>query len=218
VGAKDFHPPQGPTGFGDVQSRFCYVIVFRAKSTFEISKVAGESTIVSVVEPATWKWSANGTEGHPEPHVFFATQIAHSYLLISDNLADLHAMDAKLSARDTPAVTAIHDWYSISRHELWGYRRYRHTEESKEAAGTSQVTPEAQGLAFFVDPKKKIGVLRLFSPTANTAHKMNETRLLSPFKVAGSGVWETVIPLTGDQKSSDQILVVMSWFGFGVSI
>jgi len=47
---------------------------------------------------------------------------------------------------------------------------------------------------------------------------MNETRLLPPFKVADSGVWETVIQLTGNQKSSDQIFVVMSWFGFGVSV
>jgi len=37
---------------------------------------------------------------------------------------------------------------------------------------------------------------------------MNGTNLLSPFKATGSGAWETTIPLTGDQKSSDQMFVV----------
>jgi hypothetical protein len=218
VGAKDFHPPQGPTGFGDVQSQFCYVLILRPGTTFEISKVAGGASSVSSVEASTWKWSAKGTEGHPEPHIFFATQVGHLYLLISNRLDEAQAISAKLGSDTAPSLSGFRDWESISRHEVWGYRRYRHTEESKEAAGTSQLTPDTQALAFFADPKQKTGVLRLFSPTGGTAQKMNETRLLPPFKVADSGVWETVIPLTGNQKSSDQIFVVMSWFGFGVSV
>jgi len=218
VGAKDFHPPQGPTGFGDVQSQFCYVLILRPGTTFEISKVVGGATSVSAVEASTWKWSAKGTEGHPKPHIFFATQVGRSYLLISNSLDEAHAIFAKLGSDTAPNLSGFRDWESMSRHEVWGYRRYRHTEESKEAAGTSQVTPDTQALAFFADPKQKTGVLRLFSPTGGTAQKMNETRLLPPFKVADGGVWETVIPLAGNQKSSDQIFVVMSWFGFGVSV
>jgi len=217
MGAKDFRPPQGPTGFGDVQSRFCYVIVLGSR-TFDLSKVASKSDAMSSAEGSIWKWSVKGTEGHPEPHIFFATQVGHSYLLISNSLDDVHAMSTKLGSGTAPNLRRFRDWESISRHEVWGYRRYRHTEESKEAAGTSQVTPDAEALAFYADPKQKTGVLRLFSPTGDTAEKMNETRLLPPFKVAGSGVWETVIPLTGNQKSSDQGFVVMSWFGFGVSV
>jgi hypothetical protein len=218
VGAKNFRPPAGSTGLGDVQSQFCYVIVLGARSTFDLSKVASKSGVMSSAEGTAWKWSAKGTEGHPEPHVFFASQGAHSYVLISNNLDGLHAMAAKLSAIDTaPTMSSIRDWESISQHEEWGYRVYRHIEaDSKDAAGTVDVTPDVQALAFFVHFKQKAGVLRLFSPTAGTADKMNAARLLSPFKAAGTGAWETIIPLTGDRKSSDQLFVAMSWFGFGV--
>ena len=218
VGAKDFRGPGGPPPhLGDVQSQFCYVIVLRSQSTFDLSKVASKSAAVSPAEASIWKWSAGGTEGHPEPHPFYAKQVARSYVLISNNLEDLHQVSATLSFNDHALnLSGIHDWESISRHEVWGYRTYRHSEgENKDAAGTMNVMPDAQALAFFFDAKQKAGVLRLFSPTAGTADKMNGTNLLSPFKATGSGAWETIIPLTGDQKSSDQMFVVMSWFGFG---
>jgi hypothetical protein len=218
VGARDFRGPTGPwPHLGDVQSQFCYVIVLRSRSTFDLGKVVSKSAAVSSAEASTWKWSAAGTEGHPEPHQFYATQVAGLYVLISNDLDDLHQMSAALSSSDhTLNLSGIHDWASISQHEVWGYRTYRHSEgENKDAAGTVDVTPDAQALAFFFDPKQKAGVLRLFSPTAGTADKMNGTNLLSPFKVTGSGAWETTVPLSGDQKSSDQMFVVMSWFGFG---
>lgn len=220
VGAKDFHAPGGPPpGLGGVQSRFCYVLVLGTRSTFEISRVGSKSGVMSSAEGAAWKWSAPPTEGHPQPYTFYATQVAHSYVLISNNLDDLHAMSAKLSASDTaPNLSSIRDWESISQHEVWGYRRYRHDEGNKVAAGTSEVMPDAQAVAFFADPKQKTGVLRLFSPTAGTADKMNGTRILFPFKAAGSGAWETIIPLAGDQKTSDQMFAVMSLFGFGVYV
>jgi len=217
VGAKDFRPPAGRTGLGDVQSRFCYVIVLRSRSTFDLGKVVSKSAAVSSAEASMWKWSAAGTEGHPEPHQFYAMQVAGMYVLISNNLDDLHQVSATLSSNDHALnLGGIRDWEGISQHEVWGYRTYRHSEgENKDAAGTMNVMPDAQSLAFFFDAKQKAGVLRLFSPTAGTADKMNGTNLLSPFKATGSGAWETTIPLTGDQKSSDQMFVVMSWFGFG---
>jgi hypothetical protein len=219
VGVKDFRPPQGPTGLGDVQSRFCYIIVLRDRNTFDLSKVADKAGVMSPAEASTWKWSVKGGEGHPGPYTYYAMQVAHSYLLISKDRDDLQAVSAKLSASDTPlSLSGIRDWEGLSQHEVWGYRRYRHTEMNKDAAGTLQVSPDTEALAFFVNLKQKTAVLRLFSPTASTAQKMNETSLLSPFKVSDSGVWQTVIPLTGNQKSSDQLFVVMSWFGFGVSV
>ena len=218
VGAKDFRGPSGPPPhLGDVQSQFCYVIVLRSQSTFDLGKVVSKSAAVSPAEASIWKWSAAGTEGHPEPHQFYAMQVAGMYVLISNNLDDLHQVSATLSSNDHVLnLSGIRDWDSISQHEVWGYRTYRHSQgENKDAAGTVNVTPDAQALAFFFDAKQKAGVLRLFSPTAGTADKMNGTNLLSPFKATGSGAWETTIPLTGDQKSSDQMFVVMSWFGFG---
>jgi hypothetical protein len=221
AGAKDFRGPHGPwPHLGAVQSQFCYVIVLQSQSTFDLGKVLSKSSAVSSAEASTWKWSAAGTEGHPEPHQFYATQVAGSYVLISNNLDDLHQVSAQLSSNDHALnLSGIRDWESISQHEVWGYRTYRHSEgENKDAAGTVDVTPDAQALAFFFDAKQKAGVLRLFSPTAGTADKMNGTNLLSPFKATGSGAWETIIPLTGDQKSSDQMFVAMSWFGFGIYV
>lgn len=218
VGAKDFRPPAGRTGLGDVQSRFCYIIVLRSHSTFDLGKVVSKSAAVSPTEASIWKWAAAGTEGHPEPHQFYAMQVAGMYVLISNNLDDLHQVSAELSSNDHALnLSGIRDWESTSLHEVWGYRTYWHSEvDNKDAAGTVNVIPDAQALAFFFDAKKKAGVLRLFSPTAGTADKMNGTNLLFPFKATSSGAWETTIPLTGDQKSSDQMFVVMSWFGFGV--
>lgn len=220
VGAKDFRAPGGPPpNLGGVQSRFCYVLVLGTRSTFEISKVASKSGVMSSAEASVWKWSVKGEEGHPEPYTYYAAQVATSYVLISNNLDDLRTMSTKLSASNAaPSLSGIRDWEALSQHEVWGYRRYRHDEQNKTAAGTSEVTPDAEALAFFADPKQKTAVLRLFSPTASTADKMNGTGILSPFKAAGSGVWETTIPLTGDQRSSDQMFVAMSRFGFGVYV
>jgi len=95
VGAKDFRGPTGPwPHLGDVQSQFCYVIVLRSGNKFDFGKVISKSAAVSSAEASRWKWSAPGAEGHPEPHQFYATQVAGSYVLISNNLDDLHQMSA----------------------------------------------------------------------------------------------------------------------------
>jgi hypothetical protein len=219
VGAKDFRPPAGRTGLGDVQSRFCYIVVLAGRSTFDLGKIANKSAVVSSAGTSTLKWSGEGTEGHPETHPFYATQVTQSYVLISNNLDDLHAMSAKLSASNAiPILSGIREWESISHHEVWGYRRYRHDEENKAAAGTSEVLPDAQALVFFLDLKQRAGVVRLFSPTTGTAEKIDGTRMLPPFKDAGTGTWETTIPLSGDAASGERMVRVMGLFGFGVYV
>lgn len=220
VGAKDFRAPSGPPpNLGGVQSSFCYIIVLKKRSSFDLSKVASKSSVISSAGGSVWKWSAPPSEGHPQPYTFYATQVAGSYVLISNNADDLGATSGKLSATSVaPKLDGVRGWATLSQHEVWGYRRYRHTEENKTAAGTSEVTPDAQALSFFADPKQKAGVLRLFSSTAGTADKMNATGTIPPFKAAGSGVWEITIPLAGDQKTSEQMFATMSWFGFGVYV
>lgn len=220
VGAKDFRPPNGPTGLGDVQSRFCYVIVLGMKSKLDLDEVANKSDAVSLAESSIWKWSTKGTEGHPEPHVFFARQLAHSYVLVSNSLEDLRAIGAELSTRSAmPTLTGIIDWASFSKHGAWGYRTYRHNKGAhQDAAGTANVAPDAKALSLYLDLKQQTGVLRLYSPTDTTAEKLNATRSLAPFKPAGSGTWEAIIPLSGNQKSSTLMFVAMSLFGFGVYV
>jgi hypothetical protein len=220
VGAKNFRSPSGPPpSLGGVQSSFCYIIVQKKRNSFDLGKVASNSSVISSFGGSVWKWSAPPSEGHPQPYTFYAAQVAGTYLLISNNVEDLGAISRKLSVTSgAPNLEGIRDWETLSQHEVWGYRHYRHTEENKTAAGTSEVTPEAQALSFFADPKRKTGVLRLFSSTAGTAKKMNATGTIPPFKAAGSGVWQTTIPLTGDQKMSEQMFAAMSWFGFGVYV
>lgn len=219
VGAKDFHAPEGPPpNLGGVQSHFCYVLVLANKSIFEINKVASKHDVMTSTENGVWKWSAQPTEGHSQPYTFYVTQIDRSYLLISNNLNDIHVVSSRLGSNISPDLSNLRDWQSISQHEAWGYRRYRHSETNKTAAGTSQVTPDAQALAFLADFKQKTVTLKLFSPTTGTADKMNETGIAFPFKASGSGVWEARIPLTGDQKTSEQLFAIMSWFGFGVYV
>ena len=153
-------------------------------------------------------------------YMFYATEVAHSYMLISNNLDDLHTVAAKLSASDiASSLSGIRGWGSISQHEVWGYRRYRHDKEAyRDAAGTSAVAPDAQALAFFVDLNQKTGVLRLFSPTAGAADKLNATHMLPPFKTAGTGIWETAVSLLGDAASNERMGGVMGLFGFGVYV
>jgi hypothetical protein len=194
----------------------------RTKRTSEIALM-----LVAFLLSGCTKSGADSTEQQraasaPFDHyetVFYAAQIAGSYVLISNNADDLGAISAKLSATNAALnLGGIRDWAALNQHEVWGYRRYRHTEENKTAAGTSEVTLDAQALAFFADPKQKSGVLRLFSPTSTTADKMNATGIVLPFKSGGSGVWETKIPLTGDPKMSEQMFAAMRWFGFGVYV
>jgi hypothetical protein len=218
VGAKDFRPPGGPPpNLGAVQSRFCYVLVSVDRSAVEFSKIAPKSHVIST-ENSVWKWSAPPAEGHSQPYTFYAKEIAHSYLLISNELNDLHAIATELDSDTVPDISGFRYWDSISKHEVWGYRRYMHTELNKTAAGTMQVTSDAQAIAFFANPEHKTAVLLIFSPTPGTAHNMNETGIFTPFMSAGKGVWQTQFPLNGDQKASDQMFAVMSWFGFGVYI
>lgn len=220
VGAKDFRAPGGPPpNLGGVQSSFCYILVLGDRSTFDLSKVASKSGVMSSAENAVWKWSAPPTEGHSQPYTFYATQVAHSYLLISNSLEDVHAISPKLGSNTAPNLSGFLDWESISQHDLWGYRRYRHNEvHNKVAAGMTDVTSTATSLSFFADADKKTVVLRLFASDGSTAEKINaHARMPLPLlKPVGKGSWEATIPVSGDDASVERVLDVMGLFGFGI--
>jgi len=119
----------------------------------------------------------------------------------------------QLNARDG-RVGAIRDWATLRRHEMWAYRRYRHDDVDKMAAGTDEVTPDAEALAFMVDLEKRVGVLRLHSSTQKTAEKWGR-RILPAFKLVSRGTWETTVPLA-DAQAGERMFVIMALFGFGV--
>lgn len=214
VGAKDFRPP---AGLGAVRSQSCYVAVLRSGSSFDIGRVGNKSPAISSAGGSTWKWTTKPTEGQSGGQTFYATQVAHSYLLISNNAGDLQTMAAKLVSSDTQMLREVRDWESISQHDVWGYRLYRHTGVThSDAAGMTDVTPTAQALIFFFDSEKKSGVLRLFATDDSTAEKMNLAAKLPPLRPISSGDWETSIPLSGNGASSEQMFATMWLFGFGL--
>ena len=144
--------------------------------------------------------------------------------MISNDLGELQDVAARLASEDTrnSNLADIRDWTTLNQHDFWGYRRYRHTGVADpEAAGTSEVTPSAQALAFFADYKQKAGIVRLFASDKTTADKLDNAIVshkaaLPPFRGTGSGSWQTEVALSGNERSSEGMFEIMSLFGFGI--
>jgi hypothetical protein len=217
VGAKDFQPPKG---LGAVRSQFCFVVAFRDGSQVDISRVAKTSSSISSLGDGIWTWETKPTEGQSGPQKFFAVQRSRDYLLVSNDLATLRAIAGGLATLNrTPfqVPNGISDWKTLSGHDLWGHRRYRQNEvHDKNAAGTTDVTPTATSLLFFVDADKKAAALRLFASDGSTAEKMNASRKLPLLRPVGTNSWEANISLSDDEVSVERVLSAMWLFGFGI--
>jgi hypothetical protein len=223
VGAKDFRPP---AGLGGVHSQSCYVLSLRRNSEFDFRKYLQQSAPASAAGKLVWNWSAKlGEFGEkdPRPSSLYATQVAKQYALVCNDSAELGALTERLSSPDRdsqePSRSGIRDWASVSQHDVWGYRRYRHTGiANRDAAGMTNVTPGAEALIFFLFPPKKAAVLELVnSPTdQRTASNMNAAARLPPLRSTSSGVWETTIQLSGNQETSERMVAMMWLFGFGL--
>jgi len=216
VGAKDFRPP---AALGDVQSQFCYVVVLAAEDR-SILAGTSKSPGVSEQEGSVWRWAAKPTEGRPSPMWYYATQAGGSYLVITNNLEDLRVAAQTLATSKNgtspPVSVGIREWETISHHELWGYRNYHYSQpDNREAAGLSQIMPDAQALAFFADPSHRVGVLRLYSAAADTAYKINAKHLLPSLEQVSTGLWEANVSLSGGQ-TLEQVANVMGLFGFAI--
>jgi hypothetical protein len=222
VGAKDFRPP---AGLGSVQSNFCYVVVLRGQGGPDLHKYFSGSPAGSASGNPIWQWSAPPQEGHPAPYTFYIAQASSSYIIMSNDLRDVQDTASQLisSEKSTPTLAGIRDWVLLRSHNYWGYRHYRHTEDASEAvaSGASDVTPSAQDLIFFADPKQRTGTLRLLAADATAAQKLNESMAkaraaLPPLKPSGIGAWEAAISFTADQQTTDRMFDVMGLFGFAV--
>lgn len=216
VGAKDFRPP---AQLGAVRSQLCYVVVLSSDSRFDLEKLASKSLVISSAGNSTWKWTVKPTEGQREGQTFYATQVAHSYLLVSNDANDLATMTLRLVSGQTQTVPKVRDWDSISQHALWGYRRYQQTtvnDRDADAAGLTDVSPSAQALVFFLDSENKSGILRLLATDDSTAEKINAAAKLPLLKKVSSDVWQTTIGLRANETSSEQMVVTMWLFGFGL--
>jgi hypothetical protein len=216
VGAKDFRPPKN---LGDVQSQFCYILVLSRRSPAELAGDFSRASKISVLAKPAWTWVVGPTEGRPESTHLYAVPLGESYILISNNLDDLGNVIQSVSSQ-TGDRTLMHlrDWNSVRDQQYWGYRHYRHEEgTNRVAAGLTETANDAQALIYLVDAKTRVSVLRLLT-TANdsrTAANLNARAALPPFKPLQAGVWETTIPLAGDESTQERIIEVMGLFGFG---
>jgi hypothetical protein len=165
-------------------------------------------------------WEAKPTEGEPEGHELFAIQVGDTYLLVSNELGDLQRIASALASvnRSAPQDSdEMSDWQSLTRHDLWGYRRFRHSEdEDRTAAGTTEVTGSAKSLAFFVDADARNAVLRLRATDGTTAANRNASERILRLRPAGAGIWGADISLGDSEASVETVLRAMSLFGFGI--
>jgi hypothetical protein len=221
VGAKDFMPPGGMTGLGAMRSKFCYVIHLHPRSELLIDKI-GKSPAVASAGEGIWKWSAGvvGDGKSSESLAFYAVQSAHSQILISSSIDELHVLSQRLSPhnRTEPPNTTL-DWEELRQQDLWGYRHYLHKKnENKAASGTLEIALDTQALMFFVDFKQSTGVLRLFSLSSRTADKINGKGRMPPLKAIRPGTWQMTIPLSENPNTLESMFIVLGLFGFGIAL
>lgn len=226
VGTKDYRLP---IGLGSIRSTRCYIIVLRKDITFKLSRYFKKVEVASAAGGApVWNWSADLEEfgdADPRPSGLFATQIAQSYMLVSNDLEELLNVSVTLASvnNDARVFAGIREWNDVTQHEFWGYRRYKHDKPRTamdRLFGTDQITPQAEALILYVDLKKQSGVLRLrsTSPDDATAGNINESRTITPLKPAGPQVWEAVFPLAEVGPFPESAGWVLWLFGWGVLV
>jgi hypothetical protein len=226
VGAKDFRAPAGSEGLGQVRSQFCYIVILKNASGVQVRKYfsADEPPSGLAAGFPVWHWSAKLNEfgrDDPKPSSLYVTEVSSSYLLLSNDLGDLQDLAARLTSsnQESQPSSTLRDWELIGEHKFWGYRRYRHTGVlNPVAAGTSEVTPSAEALTFYLDFDNRVGVLRLLCSVTDedAVAKMNARAVLPRLTRSAPGVWETRTRLSGNEESAERIFVIMSLFGFGI--
>jgi hypothetical protein len=216
VGARNFQPP---SGLGGARSQLCYVVILRNANTFDLSHVMSKSALASSTANGVWKWSMKPTEGQQGDQLFFATQIGHAYVVISNGDASLQVISAGLIAANeaVPIAPGLQAWESLHEHDFWGYRQCL---PSETANGGEEAIPgcisTTKSLYFFADAARQVGVLRLIAPDDTAAQTINAKGKLPLLKQDKSGVWESSFLLPGNETSSEQVFDTLALFGFAV--
>ncbi len=223
VGTKDYLPP---SGLGRVRSTFCYVVVLQSKNGLNLDRYFKQPASSAMGSPI-WSWPASLEEfgeNDRRPSTLYAAEVAQSYLLVSNNLEELQHVAAILRGSSDEAsrvLTGIREWGEISRHEFWGYRRYRRIGiPNRFAAGLDGITPAAEALTLYVETDGR-GILRLLTSTTSgsTTEKIDVTKGILPFTSRGPGIWRAVVPLRYRDADGSRSVFAMRWlFGFGVVV
>lgn len=221
VGAKDF---LSPNGLGSTNPQFCDVLVL-GKRAPKLRGIFSASPVGSASGNAVWQWTAPAQEGHPKPYTFYMSEVSQSYILISNDLAEIQSIASNLISadRNTRSLGGVRDWEFVNHHDYWGYRRYRHEGRvgDQDETGTEDVTSTATSLVFAVDFWQRTGWLRVLASNGSTAERINSristTRSsLAPLRPSGTGAWETKVRFTGDDKAAESMFFLMGMFGFAV--
>ena len=169
-----------------------------------------------------WSWKGRPTEGHPEPVLFYASQIANSYFLVCNSFQVLKNVAEKLTPATKVSTTLakIQDWDLVGTHDIWGYRRYRFGPDvNRTASGLIYVSPRAQALSFYVEigVLRKKAFLRVLDSTTEggTPVHAQVQGNLPKFQRISPGVWQSAFPLAGDEVSNGRTVLVMFMFGIG---
>jgi len=227
VGAKDFRPPEGALGLGDVLSRRCYVVLLKNSGTFDIALYLRRFPPAKLIDRDVWKWSVHIDEfdsdlvngvpmGKPKTTSIYSRQIGNRFLLLSNDLQEMEIVSDRLvaSSQGHPSQDEIREWSELTQNQLWGYRLYEHNEDlDKMAAGTQEVSPGTKAIACFLRPDRKTLTVRMFTSSiegAETIKRLNSEKLFPLFKPIGNGAWESVIP-TSDGAALN---AAMGLFGF----
>jgi hypothetical protein len=220
VGASDF---EAPAGLGTVRSRRCYILLLAPRSKFNLDNYFTGSPATSESGSPVWNWSSSlGEYGEMDSRSssLYATQLGNSYVLVSNDRDEILNISRQLTSATAPEHMIGSDvWASVSQHEFWGYRRYRHGGiGDRRAAGASFLSPAAEALVFFGNFDNGAATLRLVTPAGDkTSVSTLRWAGLPQFKELGAGVWEAAIPLQkGGEQVTEQLFFVTSLFGFGV--
>jgi hypothetical protein len=219
VGAKDFSQPQH---IGSVQSRFCYVLILASRSTLDVRQYFSNPPVAVVKDAPVWSWPIKPSEGHPGPSSLYVAQVGRSYVVVTNELPEVgRVSDALKSFGESQTVLSnVNQWQYLSSHPLWGYRRYDESvkNNNKVAAGLADIASAAKALMFTVDLAKNVGRLRLetLPSDGRTVSNLSAKTSLPPWMPSGDGLWDTNIPLRGDEITLERLFNVMGLFGFGI--
>ncbi len=219
VAAKGFRRGTGPSReLAGIEARLCYVAVLGPRNRLEPRGYFRQASVVVATGTPVWKWPAPRQEGQPEGVFFYATPVDRSFVVISNDRDELHAIARRLgSPGDAPRQAGVRDFGVLAQQALWAYRRYRHDSPDADAAGTADVSQTAEALAFYPYVSARMGVLRLYGPASDAAAtaKLDAKGYFAPFRPVAAGVWETTVPFDAEEGTGLGMLAVLYLLGFG---
>lgn len=132
VGAKGFRPPKG---LGSVRSTFCYVLLLKHGSQFNVGTFFESTPTKSSGGVRIWSWShpsRKPNEGERVAGALFVVQVKESYLVISNGIKELEEVSQGLQPNEGAMnFERIPEWSYLNKHSVWAYRSYRHRDATQ---------------------------------------------------------------------------------------